>query len=67
MIELSIYDEYNYNKKCFLNINEISSIEPYTYHSFRPTISKVSMKNGTNFVVWELPETIHEKIKNDKT
>ena len=66
MIELSIYDEYKYDKKCYLNKDEISSIESYTYHSFRPVIGKVTMKNGTNFLVWETPDTIYSRIENDK-
>ena len=64
LVKFSHYKEFNesYSGDCFINIDEISSIEPYIYHSFRNPISKIILKNGTHKLVWENTEEVSRKI-----
>lgn len=46
-----------------VNVDEISSVEAYHWHSFRPPSgSRLSMRNGDKFLVSDSPEAVQRLI-----
>lgn len=62
LIEFSEYCE-DVGRKCYVNPAEVEVVHEWKYHSFRPPISEIMLKDGRSVRVWETVDTVLRRLK----
>lgn len=61
--EFSEYgDDGEYGRKCYVNPDEVMAVKEYRYHSYRPAIGQIILRNSVVVKVWETVEEIRSRL-----
>jgi hypothetical protein len=58
LVRLTQYSEENEDASVYVNPEEVASVRPWKYHSFRPAISEITLRCGSTIRVWQDVERV---------
>ena len=61
--EFSQYtDDGEPGRACYVNPDDVMAVTEYQYHSFRPAIGRIILRNGVSVTVWETGDEIRRRL-----